>query len=352
MVTPTRTTQPPAPPHSGCGSPRGRSHFWIIPTHPWGSRGWAPASLHTFLVSPVLLLPPGRGWAAVGRYLQPCCSRSPVPGPPLLSVASRNGLGGRVTRQPRHSPSGNPGSGWGAPDICLGWGQHLCKMQPEKPGPLRAPQRLAAGSTAPGHEPQAAQLSKGPMRVPPGCGGGCQETPGSIPAPPPTSWEAGRPPSPSLFSASEGGTERPCFPALLSGSRDMRDVMFSAPGKTNTWKRSTDCSRGDSANCPGRRILNRLHGAGAGEGRGVAQLTKKVRMLSMSVREKVSLYLIEQSRLQQTKNIILPLSRQELADYFGIQKYSLLRCLNELKQEGVIRVEGRHIHILSPLLIS
>ena len=84
----------------------------------------------------------------------------------------------------------------------------------------------------------------------------------------------------------------------------------------------------------------------------IAQLTKKVRMLSMSVREKVSLYLMEQSRHQQTRNIILPLSRQELADHFGIQKYSLLRCLNELKQEGVIRVEGRHIHILSPLLIS
>ena len=84
----------------------------------------------------------------------------------------------------------------------------------------------------------------------------------------------------------------------------------------------------------------------------VCQLTKKVRMLSMNVREKVSLYLKEQSRLQQTRNILLPLSRQELADHFGIQKYSLLRCLNELKQEGVIRVEGRHIHILSPLLIS
>ena len=84
----------------------------------------------------------------------------------------------------------------------------------------------------------------------------------------------------------------------------------------------------------------------------IAQLTKKVRMLSMSVREKLSLYLMEQSKLQQTKQIVLPLSRQELADHFGIQKYSLLRCLNELKQEGVIRVEGRHVQILSPLLIS
>ena len=79
----------------------------------------------------------------------------------------------------------------------------------------------------------------------------------------------------------------------------------------------------------------------------VSHLTKKVRMLSMSVREKVCLYLKEQSRLQQTKNILLTLSRQELADHFGIQKYSLLRCLNELKQEGVILVEGRHIQILS-----
>lgn len=83
----------------------------------------------------------------------------------------------------------------------------------------------------------------------------------------------------------------------------------------------------------------------------VAHLTKKVRMLSMSVREKVSLYLKEQSKLQQSNHILLPLSRQELADHFGIQKYSLLRCLNELKQEGVIRVEGRHIQILSSLMV-
>ncbi len=82
----------------------------------------------------------------------------------------------------------------------------------------------------------------------------------------------------------------------------------------------------------------------------ISQLTKRVRMLSMTVREKVSLYLREQSKAQQASHLVLPMSRQELADYFGIQKYSLLRCLNELKQEGLIRVEGRHIHILSPLV--
>lgn len=82
----------------------------------------------------------------------------------------------------------------------------------------------------------------------------------------------------------------------------------------------------------------------------ISQLTKRVRMLSMTVREKVCLYLREQSKAQQASHLVLPMSRQELADYFGIQKYSLLRCLNELKQEGLIRVEGRHIHILSPLV--
>jgi CRP-like cAMP-binding protein len=79
----------------------------------------------------------------------------------------------------------------------------------------------------------------------------------------------------------------------------------------------------------------------------VSHLTKKVRMLSMSVREKVILYLEEQIRLQQSKDVLLPFSRQELADHFGIQKYSLQRCLNELKQEGAILVEGRHVKVLS-----
>lgn len=81
----------------------------------------------------------------------------------------------------------------------------------------------------------------------------------------------------------------------------------------------------------------------------VSQLTQKVRMLSMSVREKVMHYLEEQIKLQQSKDVLLPFSRQELADHFGIQKYSLQRCLSELKQEGAILVEGRHVKVLSLL---
>ena len=83
----------------------------------------------------------------------------------------------------------------------------------------------------------------------------------------------------------------------------------------------------------------------------ISRLTKKISMLSMSVHEKVCFYLMEQSRLQHSNHLIVPLSRQEWADHFGIQKYSLQRCLNELKQKGVISVEGRHIHIISQLMV-
>ncbi len=84
----------------------------------------------------------------------------------------------------------------------------------------------------------------------------------------------------------------------------------------------------------------------------VARLTKKISMLSLNVRDKLILYLKEQSRRQQSNEIILPLSRQELSEHFGIQKYSLLRCLNELKQDGLIQVDGRRIRILAKLDIN
>ncbi len=78
----------------------------------------------------------------------------------------------------------------------------------------------------------------------------------------------------------------------------------------------------------------------------VSYLTKKVSMLSMNVREKVSMFLREERKRQQTSRLYINMSRQELADHFGIQKYSLLRCLKEMRKEGTIRIEGKYIHLL------
>jgi len=78
----------------------------------------------------------------------------------------------------------------------------------------------------------------------------------------------------------------------------------------------------------------------------VAGLTKKVGLLSMSVRDKITSYLKEEQQRQRSNTIQLPLSRQGLANLFGIQKFSLIRCLKELQEEGAIKVDGKKIDIL------
>ena len=78
----------------------------------------------------------------------------------------------------------------------------------------------------------------------------------------------------------------------------------------------------------------------------IAGLTKKVGMLLSSVRDKIICFLKEEQRRQKSNTITLPMSRQELADHFGIQKYSLQRALNELQESGAIRIDGKIIEML------
>ena len=73
-----------------------------------------------------------------------------------------------------------------------------------------------------------------------------------------------------------------------------------------------------------------------------------IRVLSniFTVREKVTYMLLEQAGRQGSDVIKLDKSRQEIADSFGIQKYSLLRVLAELAKNEAIRIEGKTITIL------
>lgn len=76
-------------------------------------------------------------------------------------------------------------------------------------------------------------------------------------------------------------------------------------------------------------------------------LTRKMKILSLfTVREKVAYLLLERAGEQMSETIQLHRSRQEIADSFGIQKFSLLRVLSEFEKEGAIRVNGRTIEIL------
>lgn len=78
-------------------------------------------------------------------------------------------------------------------------------------------------------------------------------------------------------------------------------------------------------------------------------LTRRTRVLAlMSVREKVAFLLQKEAEAQNTLSITLPRSRQEIADSFGIQKFSLKRVLTEMANEGTITINGREITILRP----
>lgn len=77
-------------------------------------------------------------------------------------------------------------------------------------------------------------------------------------------------------------------------------------------------------------------------------LTQKLRMLSLfTVREKVDYFLMKAAKEQQSRTIKLSNSRQEIADTFGIQKFSLLRCLSEFEDNGAIKIDGKQITILN-----
>ena len=76
-------------------------------------------------------------------------------------------------------------------------------------------------------------------------------------------------------------------------------------------------------------------------------LTNRMRVVSLfTVREKVAWLLMERAGEQGSDTIRLYRSRQEIADSFGIQKFSLLRVLSDFQKEGAININGREITIL------
>ena len=78
-----------------------------------------------------------------------------------------------------------------------------------------------------------------------------------------------------------------------------------------------------------------------------AFLTHRMRILSLfTVKEKVAYLLLELAGEQGSNVVHLSQSRQEIADSFGIQKFSLLRVLSDFTKAGAIKINGREVTIL------
>lgn len=75
-------------------------------------------------------------------------------------------------------------------------------------------------------------------------------------------------------------------------------------------------------------------------------MNRKIVMFSQkSLRKNIIDYLTALSIKQQTDTVTLPLTKKQLADYFGVQRPSLFRALKELKDEGLIKVNNKKITI-------
>lgn len=79
-------------------------------------------------------------------------------------------------------------------------------------------------------------------------------------------------------------------------------------------------------------------------------LNKKIAIYTQkSLRENIIDYLQVLSLEQNSRIIILPMTKKELADYFGVQRPSLFREFKKLKDEGLIEVDNRKIELKSNL---
>lgn len=77
-----------------------------------------------------------------------------------------------------------------------------------------------------------------------------------------------------------------------------------------------------------------------------ARLSRKLHFMSFrTIRQKLAMYLLEQSKAQQTDIVLLDRPKSILADYFGVSRPSLERELSRMHRDGLILSERKKITI-------
>ncbi|NLV87034.1 MAG: Crp/Fnr family transcriptional regulator [Clostridiales bacterium] len=74
-----------------------------------------------------------------------------------------------------------------------------------------------------------------------------------------------------------------------------------------------------------------------GMNRKIAMYTQK------TLRENLMDYLLALSERQKSSTVLLPVTKKQLADYFGVQRPSLFRELKRMKDEGLIEIASKEI---------
>jgi CRP-like cAMP-binding protein len=77
-------------------------------------------------------------------------------------------------------------------------------------------------------------------------------------------------------------------------------------------------------------------------------INRKLAMITQkTLRENILDYLHQLSIQQGSKTVVLPVSKKQLADYFGVQRPSLFRELKRIKDDGLIEIQNSSITIKS-----
>ena len=79
----------------------------------------------------------------------------------------------------------------------------------------------------------------------------------------------------------------------------------------------------------------------------VHNLGKKLKILALyTIREKMADFILDEARRRNNNSFILSMSRQDIADMFAVQRFSVQRVLREFNEEGIIRLNGKYVTIL------
>jgi len=90
-------------------------------------------------------------------------------------------------------------------------------------------------------------------------------------------------------------------------------------------------------------LLNYLNDSGMR----LTVLAEKLRLVQFTtIREKIASYLLDLADKQSTDSPLLSISRETLAEIFGVSRPSLSREFSNMADEGLLLQEGRQIHLL------
>ncbi len=92
------------------------------------------------------------------------------------------------------------------------------------------------------------------------------------------------------------------------------------------------------------QLVRNLFTLAAGQ---IRQLSRRVEVLSQrSIREKLLCYFTTQFHACGSRSFTIPFTLSMLADYISTDRSAMMRELRKLREEGVVRMEGRRVELL------